>query len=253
MSAPQRSTSGVSASGFISYSTFSSRHLQGLGWVRARLGRAMERRAQCWSSCFTIGTLFVVWGLRIALVADFASRVIVELWSPIVPVLLSRYSQRVLLPPAVQSAAALPTTCATNHLIAPRSTHIPLLPFHGRRRQAPSVAGARAPKVIKLVISRHPPGLESVVGGKSIGQSFQDLPAENRSSNFAEVHNLLVDCSAAFKQHLFPRAVRHLRPSVGSGCDAFRGRSFAARALLPLVVEQGSREHQAASDQGCSR
>ena len=57
------------------------------------------------------------------------------------------------------------------------------------------------------MISRHPPGLEPVVGGKSIGQSFQDLPAENCSSNFAEVHNLLVDCFAAFKQHLFPRLI----------------------------------------------
>jgi len=30
-----------------------------------------------WSSCFTIGALLFVWGLRIALVADPASRIIV--------------------------------------------------------------------------------------------------------------------------------------------------------------------------------
>ena len=40
----------------------------------------MERRAQYWSSCFTIGALFSVWGLRIALIASRASRIIVQLY-----------------------------------------------------------------------------------------------------------------------------------------------------------------------------
>ena len=40
----------------------------------------MERRAQYWSSCFTIGALFSVWGLRITLVAGRASRIIVQLY-----------------------------------------------------------------------------------------------------------------------------------------------------------------------------
>jgi len=31
-----------------------------------------------WSSCFTIGTLFAVWDLRIVLVADRASHIIVK-------------------------------------------------------------------------------------------------------------------------------------------------------------------------------
>ena len=42
-------------------------------WVGARVGD----EGGSWSSCFTIGTLLSVWGLRIALVADPASRIIV--------------------------------------------------------------------------------------------------------------------------------------------------------------------------------
>jgi len=40
--ATSRSTSRISTNGFISYSRFPSRHLQGLGWVSARRGWAME-------------------------------------------------------------------------------------------------------------------------------------------------------------------------------------------------------------------
>ena len=52
--------------------------LRGKDWVSARLGTVMEVWGWSWSSCFTIGTLLSVWGLRIALVADRASRMIVS-------------------------------------------------------------------------------------------------------------------------------------------------------------------------------
>ena len=40
-------------------------------------GEGMGGRGGGWSSCFTVGALLEVWGLRIALVADRASRIIV--------------------------------------------------------------------------------------------------------------------------------------------------------------------------------
>jgi len=46
-------------------------------WVGARVGD----EGGSWSSCFTIGTLLSVWGLRIALVADPASRIIVLMFA----------------------------------------------------------------------------------------------------------------------------------------------------------------------------
>ena len=63
------------------------------------------------------------------------------------------------------------------------------------------------PKVIKLVVSRYPPALGSVVGGEGIVWYFRDLPAENRFSNYDEVFNLLLDCYVPYKQHRFPRLI----------------------------------------------
>jgi len=45
--------------------------------VRAFRMAAKRGLSQGWSSCFTIGALLMLWGLRIALVADRASRIIV--------------------------------------------------------------------------------------------------------------------------------------------------------------------------------
>jgi len=82
-----------------------------------------------------------------------------------------QFSQRIQLPPAVQSAAALP-------------------------------------KVIKLLISRHPPAPISSVGDMFMVDFFHEsLPAESRFSNHDEIGLLLFDCRNAFKQHRFPRII----------------------------------------------
>jgi len=76
------------------------------------------------------------------------------------------------------------------------------------------------------------------------------LPAESRFSSHDEILDLLCDCGVQGAPLPSPhRAVRHLRRSESSGYGELRGRPAAARALLPQLVEQGARAHQAASDQ----
>ena len=99
------------------------------------------------------------------------------------------------------------------------------------------------PEVIKLVISRLPPALVTVVGDVRIWEFFKDLPAENRSSNDVEIHGLLVYSYVAYKQHRFPRLIE-LCGSSKSG--ALRGRPVAARALLKAVL--AAAEHYVPED-----
>ena len=52
------------------------------------------------------------------------------------------------------------------------------------------------PSVIKLLISRHPAGLVSAVRVR-----------HHNGSNHDEIHRLLLDCYAEFKQLMFPRLI----------------------------------------------
>jgi len=61
------------------------------------------------------------------------------------------------------------------------------------------------PEVVKLLISRDPGALISVVCGKGIISHFRNMSAENRFSNHAEIKDLLIDCRIAYRQHRFPR------------------------------------------------
>ena len=83
------------------------------------------------------------------------------------------------------------------------------------------------PEVIKLVISRLPPALVTVVGDVRIWEFFKDLPAENRSSNDVEIHGLLVYSYVAYKQHRFPRLIE------------LCGTSDALEALVAAHSEDG--------------
>jgi len=59
------------------------------------------------------------------------------------------------------------------------------------------------PEVVKLVISRDPEVVVSLVGDERVWQWFDSQPAENFSSH-DEIYNLLFDCYVAFVLHRFP-------------------------------------------------
>ena len=63
------------------------------------------------------------------------------------------------------------------------------------------------PKVIKLLIRRFPPALDSVDGVGRVWTYFESLPVEGRFSNYGEVGQLLLDCYNAFKLHRFPHLI----------------------------------------------
>jgi len=80
-------------------------------------------------------------------------------------------------------------------------------------------------KVIKLVISRDPEALFSVVGADRVWQWFQRLPIKKRLCNHDEILNLLWDCYTAHKAHRFPRLIK------------LCGTSYALEALVAAHSE----------------
>jgi len=51
-------------------------------------------------------------------------------------------------------------------------------------------------EVIELLTSLWPGAIVAVANGESLGQRFQDLPAENRVSNYDEINDLLCDTAS---------------------------------------------------------
>ena len=74
MSATSRSSSRVTTNGFISYSTFPSRHQQGLGWVSARRGWAIASFGAIFSKMSDTGEtfFFLNWFGKVVFVVVFS-------------------------------------------------------------------------------------------------------------------------------------------------------------------------------------
>jgi len=83
------------------------------------------------------------------------------------------------------------------------------------------------PRVIKLLISRNPETLVSLIGVEYVMSFFHHLPAENRFSNHAEISTLPRDCYMTHKLHRFPDLIK------------LGGTSDALEALVAAYDEDG--------------